>query len=61
MLETLTLVGGRVEEEVLLRNEYLEAENDSLKSNIERPIHFNDSERIGLSKSGKKAEIEFST
>ncbi len=31
-LEVLTLISGKVEEEILIRNEYLAAENEILKS-----------------------------
>jgi len=50
----LALVSGGVEEEILLRNEYLEAENEILKSKIKKPLRFNDSERIRLAKIGKR-------
>ncbi len=33
-MEALALVGGQVEEELLLRNEYLALENQILKSNV---------------------------
>ena len=47
-------MSGGVEEEILLRNEYLEAENEILKSKIKKPLRFNDSERIRLAKIGKR-------
>ena len=53
-IEALALVSGGVEEEILLRNEYLEAENEILKSKIKKPLRFNDSERIRLAKIGKR-------
>ena len=45
-VEALALVGGHVEEELLVRNEYLAAENKILRSKIEKAINFNDAERI---------------
>ena len=53
MVEEIALVSGRVEEETLLRNEYLAAENEILKSKIKKPLHINDNERIRLAKIGK--------
>jgi putative transposase len=47
-VEVLALVSGKVEEELLLRNEYLVAENEILKSKINKPFRFNDRERIRL-------------
>ncbi len=55
---TWALVSGRVEEEILLRNEYLAVENEILKSKIEKPLHFNDSERIRLTKIGKRIGLK---
>ena len=52
--EVLALVGGYVNEELLLRNEYLAVENEILKSKLKRPVKFNDSERIKLARIGKK-------
>ena len=48
--EVLAMVGGHVEEELLLRNEYLAAENEILKSKIEGPVRLTDPERIRLAK-----------
>ena len=48
------MVSGQVSEELLLRNEYLAAENEILKSKIEKPLQFNNYERIRLAKIGKK-------
>jgi hypothetical protein len=56
-VEALALVSGRVDEELLLRNEYLAAENEILKSKISKPLHFNDHERIRLAKIGKHIGI----
>lgn len=38
MVEAMALVSGRIEEEILLRNEYLAAENEILKSKINKPL-----------------------
>ena len=53
-VEALALVSGRVEEELLIRNEYLAAENRILKSKLKTPVRFNDKERIRLAKIGKR-------
>ena len=58
MVEELALVSGRVEKEILLRNEYLAAENEILKSKINKPLRFNDSERIRLAKMGKQIGLK---
>jgi len=58
MVEALALVSGRVEEEILLRNEYLATENEILKAKIEKPLRFNDSERIRLAKIGKRIGLK---
>ena len=51
-VEALALVAGHVGEELLLRNEYLAAENEILLSKlIDRP-QLTDSERIRLAKLG---------
>ena len=52
-VEPLALISGYVEEEILIRNEYLAAENRILKSKFKKPIQFNDGERIQLAKIGK--------
>ncbi|MCP4751650.1 MAG: hypothetical protein GY866_12205 [Proteobacteria bacterium] len=41
-------------EELLVRNEYLVAENVILKSKIKKPVRFTDDERIRLAKIGKR-------
>lgn len=38
MVEAMSLVSGRVEKKILLRNEYLAAENEILKSKIHKPL-----------------------
>ena len=57
-VEIMALVSGRVEKEILLRNEYLVAENEILKSKIEKPLRFNDHERIRLAKIGKQIGLK---
>ncbi len=57
-VEALALVGGHVEEELLIRNEYLAAENKILRSKIEKAISFNDAERTLLAKIGKRLGLK---
>ncbi|MBU2515530.1 hypothetical protein KJ966_29790 [bacterium] len=58
MAEAMALGSGRVEEELLVRNEYLTAENEILKSKIKKPLRFNDHKRIRLAKIGKKIGLK---
>ena len=53
-VEALALVGGHVDEELLLRNEYLAAENEILRSKIPGRVPMTDDERIRLAKIGKR-------
>jgi len=48
-VEALVLVSGHVDEELVVRYEYLAVENRILKSKLKKPVRFNDSERIQLS------------
>ncbi len=57
-IEALALVSGRVEEEILLRNEYLAAENGILKSKLNRSLQLNNYERIRLAKIGKRIGLK---
>ena len=57
-VEALALVGGQVDEELLIRNEYLAAENRILKSKLLKPVQFNDNERIQLAKIGKRMGLK---
>jgi homeodomain-containing protein/integrase-like protein len=57
-VEALALVSGHVEKEILLRNEYLAAENGILKSKISKPLRFNNHERIRLAKIGKQIGLK---
>ncbi len=45
-IEALALAGGYVDEELLIRNEYLAAEKEILKSKLDKPVNFNNAERI---------------
>jgi hypothetical protein len=53
-VEALSLIAGHVSEEILLRNEYLAAENEILRSKLGKRMNLTDSERIRLAKLGKK-------
>jgi len=53
-VEALTLIAGHVSKEILLRNEYLAAENEILRSKLGARVPLTDSERIRLGKLGKK-------
>ena len=57
-VEALALVSGKVEKELLLRNEYLAVENEILKSKLNKPPRFNDHERIRLAKIGKQIGLK---
>ena len=57
-IEALALVSGRVEKEILLRNEYLAAENEILKSKLNKPFQLNNYERIRLAKIGKRIGLK---
>jgi hypothetical protein len=52
--EVLAIVGGHVEEEILLRNEYLAAENEILKSKLDKRLRLTRAERVRLAKIGKR-------
>lgn len=58
MVEALSLVCGRGEEEILLRNEYLAAENEILKSKLQRPPRLNNNQKIRLAKIGKRIGLK---
>ncbi len=57
-VEALALVTGKVEEEILLRNEYLAVENEILKSKLNKPLRLNNNERIRLAKIGKRIGLK---
>ena len=44
-VEALTLISGRVSQEILLRNEYLAAENEILRSRLGKRVALSRSER----------------
>jgi putative transposase len=50
----LAYITGSVEEEILLRHEYLAAENGILRDQIKGPLHLSDAERKTLAEIGKK-------
>ena len=45
----LAYITGTVDQELLLRNEYLAAENRILKGQLKTPLRFTDAERISVS------------
>lgn len=53
-VEAVTSIAGHVSEEILLRNEYLAAENEILRSKLGKHVDLTDAERIRLAKLGKK-------
>jgi homeodomain-containing protein len=57
-VEALALVSGRVNDELLLRNEYLTAENEILKSKLNKPLRLDNYERIRLAKIGKRIGLK---
>ena len=50
----LAYITGSIEEEILLRNEYLAAENGILRDQIKGRLHLSDAERTTLAEIGKK-------
>ena len=56
--EALAMIGGHVDEELLLRNEYLAAENEILRRKIQGRIELSNTERIRLVKIGQKIGIK---
>ena len=56
--EALAIIGGHVDEELLLRNEYLAIENEILRKKIEGRIKLSQCERIRLATIGKKIGIK---
>lgn len=57
-IEALALVGGYVDDELLIRNEYLAAENEILKSKLKKTIKLNNDERIRLAKIGNRMGLK---
>ena len=56
--EALAMIGGHVDEELLLRNEYLAAENEILRGKFCDRLKLSNSERIRLAKIGKNIGIK---
>ena len=52
--EALAIIGGHVDEELLLRNEYLAIENEILRKKISGRIKLSQHERMRLATMGKK-------
>ena len=50
--EAIALVKGHIEHELLLRNEYLAAENEILKSKLEGRVGSTKAEKVRLAKIG---------
>jgi predicted GNAT family N-acyltransferase len=57
-VEALALVAGHVDEELLLRNEYLAAENEILRSKLSRRPQLTNPERKSLAKLGKQLGLK---
>jgi len=53
------MVGGHVDEELLLRNEYLAAENEVMKSKIQGSVRLTNPERIRLAKIAKRLSCPY--
>ena len=51
----LACITGSVEEHILLRNEYLAAENTIFRNQIKGRLHLSDAERITLAEIGQKS------
>ena len=57
-VEAFALVAGHVDEELLLRNEYLAAENEILRSKLSGRPQLTNSERMRLAKLGKRLGLK---
>ncbi len=57
-IEALALVAGHIDEELLLRNEYLAAENEILRSKLSGRPQLTTSERMRLAKLGKRLGLK---
>jgi transposase len=57
-VEAFALVAGHVDEELLLRNEYLAAENEILHSKLSGRLQLTNSERMRLAKLGKRLGLK---
>ena len=56
--EALAIIGGHVDEELLLRNEYLAIENEILRKKISGRVKLSQRERMRLAAIGKKIGIK---
>jgi len=56
--EALAMIGGHVDEELLLRNEYLAAENEILRGKLKGRIKLSNTQRIRLAKIGKNIGLK---
>ena len=56
--EALAMIGGHVDEELLLRNEYLAIENEILRKKIQGQVKLSQCERIRLATVGKKIGVK---
>ena len=56
--EALAIIGGHVDEELLLHNEYLAIENEILRKKISGRIKLSQRERMRLATIGKKIGIK---
>ena len=56
--EALAMIGGHVDEELLLRNEYLAIENEILRKKVQGQVKLSQCERIRLATVGKKIGIK---
>ena len=57
-IEALALVAGHVDEELLLRNEYLATKNEILRSKFPGRVPMSNHERIHLAKLGKRTGMK---
>ena len=55
-VRVLAYITGTVDQELLLRNEYLAAENRILKAQLKTPLRLTDAERITLAEPDKIRE-----
>ena len=56
----LAYITGSVDQELLLRNEYLATENRILRNQIKGRLQLNDTDRITLAEIGKRLEKKVS-
>ena len=56
--EALAIIGGQVDEELLLRNKYLAIENEILRKKISSRIKLSQCERMRFATIGKKIGVK---